>query len=87
MWDERLPELPNLPTSDEIGFADMHHAVVRGFIAPPNTPQEICDTLTDAMYHAVERDDYKEGEANLGLTRNILSGEEFKAQMEAANET
>lgn len=78
MWDERIPDYPDVATAQEQGYEGLKHTAIRGFVSTPGTPKEICDILSDAMYHAVETDKYKEGEANVGVTRNIVSGEEFK---------
>lgn len=82
MSAERVDVFPDVPTSDEVGFTNLHYGASRGFIAPPGTPQEVCDIITAAMYRAVEQDSYKEAEANLGLTRSILPGDSLKKELD-----
>lgn len=47
--DHRLPQAPELPTSDEAGLPGFHVSNWNGFWAPKGTPQEVIMTLNRAV--------------------------------------
>ncbi len=61
---ERWPELPDLPTLPESGFADFTVDAWTGVVAPAGTPAAIVDTLNRAI-----NDGLKSAEANANLAR------------------
>ena len=81
MWSERIPDYPDVPTTAELGYPTLIHTASRGFVGPPNMPQEIVDILVEAMLRAVERDDYKLAESSVGVTRFFFNAEEYAKMM------
>ncbi|MPM92337.1 hypothetical protein SDC9_139472 [bioreactor metagenome] len=74
--EERLPELPDVPTFKEAGI-DLVIASNRGFAAPKGTPKEIIDILADAFKKVSEDPEYIAEMKNLGLPAKYLGPEEF----------
>ncbi len=87
LWTERPDAYPEIPSSAEAGFPDLVYTTVRGFIAPPGTPEEICKTLTDALLRVVEQDAFKEAESNLGYINMVLDGSEYKEMLRQTHDT
>ncbi|AVT07330.1 twin-arginine translocation pathway signal [Paracidovorax avenae] len=46
---ERLPQLPDVPTLRESGFADFSAETFTGVLAPRGTPQAVVDRLSEAL--------------------------------------
>lgn len=84
MWNERVPDYPDVPSTAELGYPDLIHTSSRGFFAPPDTPDEVTEVLIDAMMRAVERDDYKEAEKGIGITRLIVQADDYMDMMKKA---
>jgi tripartite-type tricarboxylate transporter receptor subunit TctC len=51
---ERNPSLPNVPTSREVGIANLDATPWWGLFAPKGTPRPILDKLTDALDKALD---------------------------------
>src|SRR4029079_16862284 len=49
----RWPELPDVPTMREAGFADFPGNPWAGIMAPPNTPKPVVDKPNDTITHMV----------------------------------
>ncbi|MDR1854488.1 MAG: tripartite tricarboxylate transporter substrate binding protein [Azoarcus sp.] len=95
--NERLPELPNIPTRKEIGITDPDLTVWNGLFAPAGTPKEIVDTLTRAVGEAVKSKvfrDIADGNGNLAIfqpgaqaaarvERDLESRRRYKEQVES----
>lgn len=48
--DKRLNSVPDVPTLDELGIKmSAHFAVIRGFVAPPETPKEVVDYYAEIL--------------------------------------
>lgn len=47
--EERLPELPDVPTLKELGLYDKWYGSARGLVAPKGTPQEVIDFYVEAF--------------------------------------
>jgi tripartite-type tricarboxylate transporter receptor subunit TctC len=74
--DERMKELPDVPTFKEIGI-NLVISSNRGFAAPKGTPPEIVDKLADAFKKASEDPEYLEQMAKMGLPAKYLGPAEF----------
>lgn len=74
--EERMAELPDVPTFKEVGI-DLVIASNRGFAAPKGTPKEIIDILADAFRKASEDPDYIAEMEKIGLPVKYLGPEEF----------
>jgi len=74
--DERMKELPDVPTFKEIGIG-LVISSNRGFAAPKGTPKEVIDKLDDAFKKASSDPEYLEQMAKMGLPVKYLGPAEF----------
>lgn len=59
--DKRLNSLPEVPTLEELGVEmSAHFAVIRGFVAPPETPKEAVDYYAAVLGEVSETPAWKE---------------------------
>lgn len=79
--EQRLPNLPEVPTLAELGFADFTPAVWYGFVVPAKTPPEIVDQLARAFVKVANDTAVRERLGNLGLTMRLRNGPEFGKYM------
>ena len=56
----RLPQLPDVPTLGELGYAGMEDYTWVGIFAPAATPRDVAQKLNDAVLRAVKTDDMKQ---------------------------
>jgi tripartite-type tricarboxylate transporter receptor subunit TctC len=63
----RWPELPNVPTLDELGIKDAVSDTFQGVFAPAGTPQPIIDRLAKELTEILHRPDIREKFAKSGL--------------------
>ena len=56
---QRLPQLPDVPTLNELGYAGMEDYTWVGVFAPAGTPRDIAQKLNDALLKAVKSDDVR----------------------------
>jgi tripartite-type tricarboxylate transporter receptor subunit TctC len=70
--DERLPELPNVPTVKELGYEDLIGTVVlhRGIAASPGVPDDILQILRESFDKAVKDPEFKQKMLEEGGTFN-----------------
>jgi tripartite-type tricarboxylate transporter receptor subunit TctC len=77
---ERLPEFPDVPTMQEVGFPDVGTIAWQGMFAPAGTPKEIVETLRKASIQAMDvpaaKKVFAEQSFNIVPTK---SGEEAKS--------
>ena len=57
---KRLPQMPDVPTLNELGYTGMEDYTWVGIFAPAGTPREIVQKLNDAVLRAVQSDDMKQ---------------------------
>ena len=57
---KRLPQLPDVPTLNELGYTGMEDYTWVGLFVPAFTPPEIAQKLNDAVLRAVKSPDIKE---------------------------
>jgi len=57
---KRLPQLPDVPTLKELGYAGMEDYTWVGIFAPAATPRDVAQKLSDAVLRAVKTDDMKQ---------------------------
>ncbi|MDR1351567.1 MAG: tripartite tricarboxylate transporter substrate binding protein [Zoogloeaceae bacterium] len=96
---ERLPELPDVPSSRELGFTEPDFTLWDGLFAPANTPPDIVAKLSRVVGEAVKRQSFKTiadgnghraifqsgAEAANRLKNDLAARYRFKAQLEAGN--
>ncbi len=66
--DERLPSLPNLPTTVEAGLGEFQIGVWHGLYAPAGTPKAVIGKLTTALQTALKDEKVIQQFAKLGTT-------------------
>ena len=69
--DQRVPDLPNLPTLKELGI-HVTYAVNRGLLAPKGTPKEALDKLVSACGAAAKEPGFAEAMKAQGTLVNYL---------------
>jgi tripartite-type tricarboxylate transporter receptor subunit TctC len=69
--DKRLPQLPNVPTLDELGYKNMAMSNWIGLVAPGKTPKPIIAKLNDAANKALKDPQIAEAIQGPG---NIIGG-------------
>jgi len=79
--DERMPELPDVPTMRELGFPDFTPRLWYGFVAPAGTPPSILGRLHDAFEKALREPDMQARLAARGFTVAYQSHEATAAYM------
>jgi tripartite-type tricarboxylate transporter receptor subunit TctC len=64
--EERLPDLPDVPTFTEAGF-DVVQGAYRGVAVPPETPDEVREKVADAFEEVNQDPDVRERMESLGF--------------------
>ncbi|SFK84925.1 Bug family tripartite tricarboxylate transporter substrate binding protein [Falsiroseomonas stagni] len=81
--EERIADLPDVPTTKELGFTDFNPRLWYGFVAPAGTPQPIVARLHDAYARALQEPDTRGRLTSRGFTIEIQGPEETAALMRA----
>lgn len=63
---ERVESLPDLPTTEEAGYADLQVGVWHGLYVPAETPDDVVERLTGALQVALEDQNVIDQLADLG---------------------
>jgi tripartite-type tricarboxylate transporter receptor subunit TctC len=70
----RLPEIPDVPSGAEAGYADMNKIVGwTALMGPPGMPREVVDKWTDVFARLAKDPDWQQGNARLGGIAAIRS--------------
>jgi tripartite-type tricarboxylate transporter receptor subunit TctC len=75
----RWPELPDVPTFRDTGFADIPSDAWFGVLAPAQTPAPVVDRLSSAISDGLQSDEVRAGFAKLGIEARIGNAREFAA--------
>ena len=81
MTDEPLELHPDVPTMADEGY-DVEYASWRGVGLPPETPEDIQETLLDAFSAAFENEEFQERAAEANIDLQYRDAEEFEAFLE-----
>ena len=85
--EERLPDLPGIPTVKESGY-DVVVRKFRGLMGPPNTPREIVEFWEDALAGVLEDPEYRRAYTAAMLSPGIMRQSEYAGFIdEFAHET
>jgi tripartite-type tricarboxylate transporter receptor subunit TctC len=79
--DMRAPDLPDVPTTRELGFPDFSPRLWYGFVAPAGTPSNIVVRLHDAFVNALREPGIRERLTARGFTIDVQSPEAAAAYM------
>lgn len=83
---ERLNELPDVPTFDELGYDLISNGAWFGLMAPSETPDEIIKKIDGAVKDALEDDEVIEKFKNAELPIEYLDNLEFEEKIKEENE-
>lgn len=75
--DQRMAQLPDVPTAMEAGFKDLDVTAWYGIVAPAGTPPEIIARLNDAFRKVMARPDIRERFLATGSEPKVTSPREF----------
>ena len=78
---QRWPDLPNVPTLDEIGIKDAESDTFQGLFAPAGTPKPIVDRLAKEISKILAEPEMKAKYAKLGLPVLAEGPEAFAARI------
>lgn len=74
---KRSPLVPDLPTTAEVGLADMSYVNWFAVIGPAGLPEEVVDRLTAALNKTMDIPEVQERIGSLGLIANTKTPAEF----------
>lgn len=70
--------LPDVPTAEELGYEGLISVSHRGFVAVPDTPQEIIDFWSDTVEKVMENEEFCQKLRDLGYDPVFTTGAEIK---------
>lgn len=82
-WPERIPGVPNIPTTAEAGVPDFIAANWFAVAAPKNTPKDIIDLLNTEFVRAMRSPGMRERYAELGYIPDTSSPSELMSSIQA----
>ena len=77
LTEQRVPALPNVPTSKEAGVDNFVVPIWYGVLAPAGTPRELIGRLNSELHKALASPDLKERLANAGIDPMTSTPEQF----------
>lgn len=83
--DERLTDLPEVPTFKELGYQLVGQGAWFGIMSPKDTPKEIVDLLDESIKNALEDESIKKQFANAGLPIEYLNSQQFIEKVKEEN--
>jgi tripartite-type tricarboxylate transporter receptor subunit TctC len=78
---KRWPDLPNVPTLDELGIKDSETDTFQALFAPAGTPKPIVDRLVKELTAILARPDIREKYVKLGLPVVAEGPDVFRARL------
>ena len=84
--EKRMPELPDVPTMQELGYANFNHSGFVGLAGPPRLPSQIVAFLNRTLNDAIHSDTFKARIEALGMSvpaASLNTPEGFAAFMRA----
>ncbi|WP_059104359.1 tripartite tricarboxylate transporter substrate binding protein [Shouchella shacheensis] len=87
MSDERLEDMPDVPTYAEEGYeVETDWAQFRGIYAPADTPEEITNALGDILDEAMQTEGYQQYMDNAQMLEGAMTPEEFTEYIQSQDE-
>ncbi len=83
---ERVPQLPDVPTLQESGFADFEASTFTGLVAPAKTPAPVVDALAGALAKILKEPDVVARFAAMGSQARAMTPAEFTAYIRKVDE-
>ncbi|CAN5603930.1 tripartite tricarboxylate transporter substrate binding protein [soil metagenome] len=87
MSSERNEAFPDVPTTDEIVGVAWDIGAWRGLVAPTGIPEDVTETLIEALDTVYNSEDYAEFMSSQGFGRTWSAGYEFAEFMRDSNES
>lgn len=85
---KRSPQFPDVPTTNEAGFGYIESSIWYGVFAPPDTPREIINKLSNDLRAILTRPDFVEHHiASKGLQTVASTPEELDSVVKSETET
>jgi tripartite-type tricarboxylate transporter receptor subunit TctC len=82
-WKARSPQLPNVPTLDELGVKGFEVSTFTGIFGPAGMPPAVVDRLHAALRKALSVDSVREKYRSMGVEIMDLGQAEFAAYVKA----
>ncbi|MEP9348825.1 tripartite tricarboxylate transporter substrate binding protein [Xanthobacter sp. KR7-225] len=79
----RVPQLPDVPTLREVGFADFEASTFTGLFAPAKTPAAVVKALSDALAKILAEPEVIARFATMGAEARAMKPEAFSAYIAA----
>jgi tripartite-type tricarboxylate transporter receptor subunit TctC len=79
---QRLEEIANIPTAEELGFKNLVFTIWRGFGVPKGTPPEVVAILRDAFKAVLDDPAVSEFMASKHFAKDFKDSKDFYAMME-----
>lgn len=76
--EERVPDLPDVPTLKESGLYDKWYGSARGIVAPKGTPPEVIDFYVDAFRKTMEDPANIEAHKKAGLNLDFKDNKSYE---------
>ncbi|MBJ3774642.1 hypothetical protein JCR33_03030 [Acuticoccus sp. 2012] len=83
LTEERVPELPDVPTAKELGI-DVVVPSQRIWLAPKGAPEDRLELLRDAFRQAMAQEEVAQQLRDFGLNPTFVEPDVVKAQLEEA---
>ena len=74
----KLKDLPDIPTSEQLGFPEVDIVGWRGICGPPGLPEAVTQFLADAVKKTMEHQSWKKMVENVGDLPAYQGPEDFK---------
>jgi tripartite-type tricarboxylate transporter receptor subunit TctC len=84
---QRSEETPDVPTFTELGYDSLNLNIIRGLIAPKDTPQERIDTLASAMESLSQDKGFVQAVQNTGAQVQYEGPESFTKYLDTTDDT
>ncbi|RFC62770.1 tripartite tricarboxylate transporter substrate binding protein [Fulvimarina endophytica] len=78
--EERLPELPDVPTAKELGY-DLVAGSSRGYSGPGGLPDEARQQLIEGFQRVMENPDFQAAAKAQALNLDFVFGEDYRAML------
>ncbi len=83
---ERVPQFPDVPTYAEVGYPELNTPSWYGLAAPANVPEDVLETLNQAVKKALEDPEVVKQFEQQGAVPQYTSREEFAKIIRESNE-
>lgn len=84
---ERMEQTPDVPSFQELGYADLNLSILRGLIAPEGTPADRIEILAEAAEAMTEDEDFVTRVNNAGAEVQFMDPDEYRDHLASLNET